>query len=502
MDSDATAIGTATVTQSTATDASGRREHAPDLTWRAVVRAVRRALTLAAGSRQGAARDPGVTKAIADRIVATAVTGPRGSFLVTDAGGTPRSPTVTWQDTRAGATAAELARTTGDGYRRMTGMAPDASAVLAKVLWLREANAASFSGDWRIATPQGDVLRRLGADGSVIDHTVAAHVGLLDVTSLDWSDDLLASFGFERRALPRLVMPGVVGHVGARAARDLGLRAGIPLVAAGSDGVCSELGAGVVQPGQLYAYLGTAAAVAGPLLVARTDVDPSLIVMPGSVPGRWRLLGLAMAGGSARDWAMAALGVRSHVTYDALVDASPPGAGGVAFVPTLAGAAAPEPDSRARGVFAGLSLATARGDLARAVLEGVALELCWMVETIAAATSLPSEVRLTGGASRSAAWSQIVADTLGVRVARIADPNPGLRGAAVYAWAAVAGAGVIDAAMRLDPPRDVFEPRDRYAKLYRESAEIYALLRRSFRAGGVDERLFSRTIPDGALRPS
>ena len=169
----------------------------------------------------------------------------------------------------------------------------------------------------------------------------------------------LTTFDVPSDALPRLVAPGgCVGALDSSVAARLGLPAGIPLIAAGSDGVCTELGAGVVEPGQLYAYLGTAATVAGPLSKPELPDDEALILMPGSTTDRWRILGFAMAGGSAREWLMTILGIRDQRRVERLIAASPPGARGVLFVPTLAGATAPVPDGRARGVFAGLSLAS------------------------------------------------------------------------------------------------------------------------------------------------
>jgi xylulokinase len=368
----------------------------------------------------------------------------------------------------------------------------DPSAVLAKLMWLRETEPDAFLDGWRIAMPQALILRSLGATDLVVDETVAAHVGLLDVATRAWSDRLLDDFDVPAGALPRLVPPGAcVGALDRSVAARLGLPAGIPLVAAASDGVCTELGAGVVEPGHLYAYLGTAATVAGPLSEPELPDDEALILMPGSTGDRWRILGLAMAGGSARAWLMTILGIRDQRRVERSIAASPPGARGVLFVPTLAGATAPVPDGRARGVFAGLSLASRPEDLTRAVHEGVALELRWLVDRMRRSIPEPTEVRFTGGGSRSDAWSQILADVLAIPVARIVEPNPGVRGAAAYALAAIGREpGVLAAAARLDPPRDVFVPRSDYGNLYDEAVGTYALVRQSFHDGGIDERLF------------
>ena len=124
-------------------------------------------------------------------------------------------------------------------------------------------------------------------------------------------------------------------------------------------------------------------------------------MMPGSLPARYRVLGLMGSGGSARDLIMATLGVRDHVRFDRMAAAAPAGAGGVLCLATLAGASAPEPDGRARGMLVGLSLATSSNDIARAVLEGVALEMRAIIEAMETAIPTPTVVSLTGGGSRS-----------------------------------------------------------------------------------------------------
>jgi sugar (pentulose or hexulose) kinase len=472
-------VGTGSAAQHTYEDATGRREHEPAETWRAIVRSIRR-----------------VVDGRASRVAAISVTGPRGTFAIVGPDGRPRSRFLTWQDRRAAARAAQLAASSGDGFRATTGVGLDPSTVLPKLVWLRENVPEVVNGDWRIVTPQSDALVRLGAANYVVDLTVAGHIGLLDVAALTWDAGLLQAFDVPVAALPRLVAPGeVVGHLGHQVARRLGLREGIPLVAAGSDGICSELGAGVTEPGQCYAYLGTASAIGGPLAEPVLPADPGLILMPGSAPDRWRILGLAMAGGSARDWFMRSQGIRDHGRVDRLIEGSPPGAGGVQFIPTLAGAGAPVPDGRARAVFAGLSLASTRADLARAVHEGVALELRWMLDAIAESAPTPVELRLTGGGSRSDPWCAIVADVIGLPVVRVAEPNPGLVGAALYGLVALGRhRSVLTAARAVEVASREFPPRLRDRAVYDEAAETYRMLRRSLHDGGIDERLFRRTM--------
>jgi xylulokinase len=465
----------ATAAQRVVGGPDGRREHRPGQTWSATLRAARSVLADVADR---------------SRIVAISVTGPRGSLLITDRSGKPRTNALSWQDRRAATLAGALDPDTAARFRAITGAAFDPAVGLPKLLWLRSATPEAFEGDWRIATPQSDVLRRLGADPGAVDLSVAGHLGILDIRELAWSGLLLERFGVPPAATPKLVMQGsTVGRLSVAAAGLLGLASGLPLVAAASDGICSELGAGVAQTGQRYAYLGTAAAIAGPTASPALPVDESVILMPGSVVDRWRLVGLGMAGASARAWFMATIGVRDENRFDALVERSPAGARGVSFLPTLAGATAPVRDPRARGVFAGLALGSKRADLARAVLEGVGLELVWLNRAMGSAAGT-SDLRLTGGGSRSRTWAQILADLFGVPVARVLEPNPGLRGAAAYGWAALdPSQTVIDRARSHPTPVETFEPRTENGALYQEAAGIYAALRGALHDGGLDGRI-------------
>jgi xylulokinase len=458
----------------------GWREHDPAATWDAVGGAIASAVADASTA--------------ASEIRALAVTGPRGSAALLSTDGTPRTRILTWQDRRAADPPHLLANLPLErsAYYQVTGTPLDPSVVLARILWLNANDPACLSSaDTVLATPQSYVLMRLGASKPVVDFSVAAHVGLFDVHRLEWSMQLVRLFGIPPTLLPPAAQPGtIVGELLPEVASRLGLPPGVPLVLAGSDGVCAELGAGVVEHGELYGYLGSASTVAGPLDQPCLDPTTGLIVMPGSRADRWRILALAMAGGSALDWFAEVLGHRVYGDLELLLQQSPPGARGVRFLPTLAGAGAPFWDSAARGAFLGLSLSTTPADLARAVLEGVALEMRWMVEAMHAFGQRSVALHLTGGGTRSDGWCQIVADATGLRVRRVPDPELGLRGAAFYALAALGQwASALDGARAMIVSGDDFLPNPQWETRYAEAADLYKLARQSFRETGIDRRL-------------
>jgi xylulokinase len=112
---------------------------------------------------------------------------------------------------------------------------------------------------------------------------------------------------------------------------------------------------------------------------------------------------------------------------DAVLDATEAGAGGVLFLPWLGGSLAPTASGTARGGFVNMSLETGRAELVRAVVEGVAHNLAWLLPHVETFTGdAIAEVAFVGGAARSARWCQVLADVLGRPVAPLDAPEVGI----------------------------------------------------------------------------
>jgi sugar (pentulose or hexulose) kinase len=117
----------------------------------------------------------------------------------------------------------------------------------------------------------------------------------------------------------------------------------------------------------------------------------------------------------------------------------------------------------------------------------VAIELASIARRIRGASDVVGNIALTGGGSRSDAWAQIAADAFGHPVARIREPNPGLRGGAIYALSAlVAGSSPRAMAASLSPDGDVFEPSQAATGLYAASSALTDRLRSTFSGAGLD----------------
>ncbi|MDQ3300466.1 MAG: FGGY-family carbohydrate kinase, partial [Myxococcota bacterium] len=187
-----------------------------------------------------------------------------------------------------------------------------------------------------------------------------------------------------------------------------------------------------------------------------------------------------LSGGAVR-WAAALMGLGSDAELDALATAAPPGAGGIIFVPALAGAMTPVWRPHARGTFHGLGANHDRSHLARAVLEGLAFACRDVVERLASMGLASDRVLVLGGGSRSRVWAQIRADVLGKPHDLAHDPDTCPVGAAMLA-AVAAGLhrDLASTAAQIPQPTQTCEPAaerldEPYARYQRLVAQLAPL---------------------------
>ncbi len=243
----------------------------------------------------------------------------------------------------------------------------------------------------------------------------------LGVTEYD--SDLVERAGLDPAKLPELVeLDGVVGELTAAAADELGLPSGATVRAGMNDSHAAALATGAYADGLGGVMIGTTSVLLDAIDTMATDLDNELVAMPTPVPGKylaWAENGIA---GKALEhvldqiiFATDQLGDHSvgdpFAALDVALAAAPPGAGGVMFLPWMAGSLAPRVNSAMRGGFLNLSLDTRRVDLVRSVVEGIAHNLAWLVPIVEKFTgNRMEELVFGGGAARSREWAQIIAD--------------------------------------------------------------------------------------------
>lgn len=468
--------------------------------WRLVVEATRRGLLARPG----------------DEVVAVGVTGEWASTVPVDATGLPVGDCLMWMDTRGAAHSRAVVAGHLKGYRGR-----------ALATWVRHSGGMpSATGD----DPLGhrlfldrdcpDVARRARWYLEPVDHLTmrftgvpaASHMSMtaswltdnrrLDV--LEYDAALVGLAGVDPAKLPPLVPSGsVVGPVAPDVAAELGIPPTAQVVTGMPDLHGATLGSGCVREYETVVSIGTTAWVSCPLSRKKTDVIRQLATVPGlgAGPGMggYLLANNQNSAGRCLQWFRenVAPGPDGRVpSYDEISDlaaTAPAGAGRVIFTPWLTGERGPVDDRSARAGFHNLSRSTTQADLARAVLEGVAYNLRWLLEAADHfARRRLSPLRVIGGGAQSDLWCQIVADVCDREVQRVAEPLAcGLRGAALAAGLAL-GEITPDQVRSLVPVDRTFRPD---AARRRVHDQLFAELPRLYRA---QRPMFGRLNARGA----
>lgn len=377
-----------------------------------------------------------ICRAIAaqQHVDALTLTSQRSSVMAVDERGHALAPAIMWQDTRNAALVGVLSAHADLIYRR-SGSRPNTVYSGPKMAWIRRHEPDLYERAFKLCTI-ADLLCCHMTGELVTDTTYASRSLLMDLATGQWDEQLLEVMGIDREKLcPILPAGSVAGTVSASFAGATGLTEGIPLVSAGGDQQCGALGQGVVGSGRIAATFGT-----GAFLLEQVDEIPEemhgeLICGAHALPGTYTLESSMLTCGALFDWCRRILFPEGLEVMNNAVAASPVGAGGVSALPFFQGRGTPDWNSAAHGAFAGLSLSTTRGDLARAALEAIALEAANHVELLEAQGGRAAAICVGGGLTNQPLFPQMLADASGRTVLR---EQGAVEGTARGAWMSAA----------------------------------------------------------------
>ncbi|MFY9550270.1 MAG: glycerol kinase GlpK, partial [Thermoanaerobaculia bacterium] len=351
---------------------------------------------------------------------------------------------IVWQDRR---TAGALRRMRAGGHertvRRKTGLLLDPYFSASKLRWLLDhvPGARAKAREGRLAAGTVDswlVYRLTGGRVHVTDVSNASRTMLMNLRTGAWDQELLRLFRIPASVLPEIRSSSE--RLAETAAGVLG--APVPIAGLAGDQQAALFGQLCTRPGLVKCTYGT-----GCFLLLFTGDKPvssrnrllsTAAWRLGDGPIVYALEGSVFVGGAAVQWLRDGLGIiRTAPEVDTLADRAPD-SGGVVVVPAFTGLGAPYWDSGARGAIFGLTRGTTAAHLARATLEGIALQVADLAAAMEADTRTKlREIRVDGGAAASDLLMQFQADLLGVRVTRPANLETTALGAAMLAGLAV-----------------------------------------------------------------
>ncbi len=411
LDARARVLGRATVAVPQHFPGPGQVEHDGREIWSGVVEAI-------AGALAHAGIEGSTVRAIG-------ITNQRETTLLWDrATGAPIHRAIVWQDRRTAPECAALRERGVEGlvYER-AGLLLDPYFSGTKIAWLLDhvegARARAERGELAFGTIDTWLVHNLTGGAHVTDVTNASRTLLLSLRTLAWDDDLLAALRVPRAVLPAVVpSAGVVGHTKGVP----GLPDGVPIAGIAGDQQAALFGQGCFRKGDVKCTYGTGAFV---LMNIGDRPLPSrhklLTTVAWQIPGEvaYALEGSAFIAGAAVQWLRDGLGIIRAASEIEALARRVPDAGEVVFVPSLTGMGAPHWAPEARGLIAGLGRDTTAAHLARATLDGIALEIADLVEAMAHDAGAPiASMRVDGGAAANDLLLQIQADVAATEVVR------------------------------------------------------------------------------------
>jgi xylulokinase len=312
------------------------------------------------------------------RVAAVGVSGQGVAAVLLDRKGAVLRPAILWLDRRSAADAEQLKLTHGHAIAAISGKQPGSYNFEPKLRWIQRHEPEVWSRTWKALTTTSFITYKLTGNPAV-NHSDGGICLGYDLTARRWSADLLELMGLPVSIYGDLAdSDTIVGTITEDAAAQTGIPFGVPVVAGGEDTSSAGLAMGVFTSETAQLSLGTANTVNVP--VDHAAVHPELLSFPHVLRNITLIGGSTSSGGLAVQWITKVLGGNSctNEQVNQLTEEASrfePGAGGLIFLPYLAGELQPINDGFARGVFFGLDAEMGREHLTRAVLEGTAMAI-------------------------------------------------------------------------------------------------------------------------------
>lgn len=411
----------------------GWAEQDPIEWWQGVCQAVRQVM-----------EQSGISPA---EIAAIGVDGQSWSAVAVDGKGEVLCNTPIWMDRRSQPQCQWIETHTGvDRAFEISGNPLNPAYTLPKILWYQNERPEVYQKIDKVLQSNAYIVYRLTGACSQ-DKSQGYGLCCYDMHRDRWDEDFIKDLGIRRDILPDICdCHQVVGRTTLEAAAQMGLCAGIPVVAGGLDAACGTLGAGVYRNGQTQEQGGQAGGMS--ICMDRYVADPRLILSRHVVPDLWILQGGTVGGGGALKWLSqqicaeeAQMARETGATiFEVMSDEAQtiaPGSDGLIFLPYMAGERSPIWDIHAKGLFFGLDYSKTRAHMIRACMEGVAYSLRHNLEIAAQAGAPVSQMYAMGGAANSQVWTQIKADITSCTIHVPASDTASTLGAAILAGVGV-----------------------------------------------------------------
>ena len=359
---------------------------------------------------------------------------------------------ITWVDGRAEKQAEKLMRRFlgRKAFKAIVGIELTGKDVIPKLMWIKENHPGIYEKTKYFLDVNG--FLKFKATGKKVAEWSGACSYAFNLKKKDWERIFFKLAGIDTAKLPPLVRSiDEVGGLTDAAAAEMGLEAGIPIFGGCDDTQSAAIGTGAIGEGEGHIYLGTSAWV-GVTTAKNLKFKNGAVSLQSADPAKNLVVGITESAGANLEWlverfySMEKRSIKGESIYD-LMDMEavevPPGSDYLIFTPWLLGERCPVSTTTTRGTIYNLSLEHKRGHFVRALSEGIAYNLRWIIENFEKdfSFSIPSLV-ITGGGSLNDHWMQIFADVTKRKI--VTTNQPKMAGALGAAMCVLVGSGVFE----------------------------------------------------------
>ncbi|MDP2338142.1 MAG: FGGY-family carbohydrate kinase [Bacteroidota bacterium] len=429
-----------------------------------------------------------VNSRISDPVVSMSISSQGEAFTPVGWDGQILGNAMVSSDSRARDIAAEWSTNFGmDKIYDITGHTPHPIFTLFKILWIKE-NQPEIWNNARYFLCFEDLFHfRMGLK-PMISWSLAGRTMLFDVIGHQWSKEILEATGLTAEKLATPVPPGEkTGILGMARGKKLGFRNPVMLVAGGHDQTCAALGAGVIEPGMCMYATGTVECFC-PMFDKPSFSEElqknNLCCYDYTIKGKYTTVAYSLTGGNILRWMRDELG-QSEVAqaaetgenaYTLLLDAMPESPTELLVLPYFSATGTPYFDTRAKGAIIGLKHTTTKGEITKALLEGVGMEMKLNLKLMERSGMKIHTFIATGGGTRNSSWTQLKADILNKKIIVRNINEAGCYGAALLACSAFEKFPVDQLIKHNKNANVIFTPNPKNAKLYNKKFAAYKQL--------------------------
>lgn len=358
-----------------------------------------------------------------------------------------------------------------------------------KVLWVKKHQPEIFEKIAHILLPKDYIRYKLTGEFAS-DVSDASGTLFFDVDNRCWSKEMNNILSIKDEWLPKVFESWEpTGKILSEVSEYTGLSRDTIVVAGAGDQAAGAIGTGTVNSGVISVALGTSGVVFAASDKYEVDKDNRLHSFCHS-NGKYHQMGVMLSAASSLKWWVENINKETFEVILKEAESSALGSNGIIFLPYLMGERTPHNDPNARGVFFGLNMTHERGDMTRAILEGVCFGLRDSLEILRSLKVPVEEIRVSGGGSRSSLWKKILADTFDTKVSVINSKEGPAYGAAILA---AVGCGkfssVNEACEKLIVVTETIEPNKErsiaYNKFYSRFKELYPVLKDTFKKSQI-----------------